>query len=151
MESREAPSVLRRSSLSALSAPSLAASTLFGPASSSLTSRNPTHCTNYKSSPSVVLSSLDHLLLVVKMIRAGAARALYAVTRTQLPRQLPAFRNQVTSSLLRSSRVTPSFVIQSIRCYSAPAGLSKDEAQGRIMDLLKNFDKVRLEKPSPRE
>ncbi|KIW14932.1 acyl carrier protein [Exophiala spinifera] len=76
------------------------------------------------------------------MIRAGAARALYAVTRTQVPRQLPVFRSQITSSLLQSSRVTPSFVLPSIRCYSAPAGLSKDEVQGRIMDLLKNFDKV---------
>lgn len=28
------------------------------------------------------------------------------------------------------------------RCYSAPAGLSKTEVEGRIMDLLKNFDKV---------
>jgi NADH dehydrogenase (ubiquinone) 1 alpha/beta subcomplex 1, acyl-carrier protein len=31
---------------------------------------------------------------------------------------------------------------QAIRCYSAPAGLSKEEVQGRIMDLLKGFDKV---------
>ena len=31
---------------------------------------------------------------------------------------------------------------QVIRCYSAPAGLSKPEVEGRIMDLLKNFDKV---------
>ncbi|KAI1608977.1 NADH dehydrogenase 1 alpha/beta subcomplex 1 [Exophiala viscosa] len=76
------------------------------------------------------------------MIRAGAVRALYAVTRTQVPRQLPAFRNQISSSLLQSSRTAPSFAITSIRCYSAPAGLSKDEVQGRIMDLLKNFDKV---------
>ncbi|KAK4936621.1 mitochondrial acyl carrier protein [Elasticomyces elasticus] len=76
------------------------------------------------------------------MIRAGVARALYAVTRTQVPRQLPAFRNQISSSLLQSSRIAPSFAVTSIRCYSAPAGLSKDEVQGRIMDLLKNFDKV---------
>lgn len=82
--------------------------------------------------------------LVLKMLRAGAVRALYAATRTQVPRQLPALRTGITSSL-QSSRVTPSFVLPSIRCYSAPAGLSKDEVQGRIMDLLKNFDKVRSE------
>ncbi|KAJ9611306.1 mitochondrial acyl carrier protein [Cladophialophora chaetospira] len=76
------------------------------------------------------------------MMRTGAVRALYAATRTQAIRQLPAFRSQISTSLLQSSRVTPSFVAQSIRCYSAPAGLSKDEVQGRIMDLLKNFDKV---------
>ncbi|EXJ67232.1 NADH dehydrogenase (ubiquinone) 1 alpha/beta subcomplex 1 [Cladophialophora psammophila CBS 110553] len=78
------------------------------------------------------------------MIRAGAARALYAATRTQVSRQLPAFRSRISTSLLQSSRVTPSFVIPSIRYYSAPAGLSKEEVQGRIMDLLKNFDKVRI-------
>ncbi|KIY02662.1 uncharacterized protein Z520_01127 [Fonsecaea multimorphosa CBS 102226] len=76
------------------------------------------------------------------MIRAGAVRALYAATRTQVPRQLPAFRSRISTSLLQSSRVTPSFVVPSIRYYSAPAGLSKEEVQGRIMDLLKNFDKV---------
>ncbi|KIW74819.1 acyl carrier protein [Fonsecaea pedrosoi CBS 271.37] len=76
------------------------------------------------------------------MIRAGAARALYAATRTQVPRQLPAFRSRISTSLLQTSRVTPSFVVPSIRYYSAPAGLSKEEVQGRIMDLLKNFDKV---------
>merc|ERR1712000_67946 len=39
-------------------------------------------------------------------------------------------------------RSRPPSVLSSIRCYSAPSGLSKDEVQGRIMDLLKNFDKV---------
>lgn len=78
------------------------------------------------------------------MFRAGAVRALYAATRTQIPRQLPAFRTQISSSLLRPSRVAPSAVVQSIRNYSAPSGLSKEEVQGRIMDLLKNFDKVRI-------
>lgn len=33
-------------------------------------------------------------------------------------------------------------MIPSIRAYSAHAGLSQDEVQGRILDLLKNFDKV---------
>ena len=33
--------------------------------------------------------------------------------------------------------------IPSLRWYSAPAGLAKEEVQGRIIDLLKNFDKVR--------
>ncbi|EXJ89710.1 NADH dehydrogenase (ubiquinone) 1 alpha/beta subcomplex 1 [Capronia epimyces CBS 606.96] len=75
------------------------------------------------------------------MFRAGAVRALYAATRTQVPRQLPAFRTQISASLLRSSLVAPSVVVPSIRCYSAPSGLSKEEVQGRIMDLLKNFDK----------
>lgn len=40
-------------------------------------------------------------------------------------------------------RYTPS-VFHAARCYSAAAGLSKQEVEGRIVDLLKNFDKVRL-------
>lgn len=31
---------------------------------------------------------------------------------------------------------------QAVRCYSAPGGLPKDEVQGRIIAILKNFDKV---------
>ncbi|EXJ95614.1 NADH dehydrogenase (ubiquinone) 1 alpha/beta subcomplex 1 [Capronia coronata CBS 617.96] len=76
------------------------------------------------------------------MFRVGAVRALYAVTRAQVPRQLPAFRSRISSSLLQSSRVAPSLVVSGIRSYSAPGGLSKEEVQGRIMDLLKNFDKI---------
>jgi hypothetical protein len=38
----------------------------------------------------------------------------------------------------------PSTYFQAVRCYSASAGLSQTEVTGRIMDLLKNFDKVHL-------
>lgn len=69
---------------------------------------------------------------LVAMFRTAAARALRAATRAPALRQSPIIRQ------------TPSFAIQSIRCYSAPASLSKDEVQGRIMDLLKNFDKAGL-------
>jgi NADH dehydrogenase (ubiquinone) 1 alpha/beta subcomplex 1 len=40
---------------------------------------------------------------------------------------------------------------QAARCYSASAGLTKEEVQGRIMDLLKNFDKVRVPLTDARE
>lgn len=79
----------------------------------------------------------------VKMLRTGAVKALQAITRTQVPRQLPAFRSRISSSYLQSSQIAPAFAVPSIRCYSASAGLTKPEVQGRIMDLLKNFDKVR--------
>lgn len=124
--------------------------------------RTPTPNPSPKSTPSPVHHfpcSLHHLSLLcnplrrvyrpinpfisVKMLRTGAVKALQAITRTQVPRQLPAFRSQITSSYLQSSQITPAFAISSIRCYSASAGLTKPEVQGRIMDLLKNFDKVR--------
>lgn len=91
------------------------------------------------SPPPLLPSNIPQL---VNMLRQGAVRALFAVTRTQIPRQVSACRPRLSQSLLQSSRVAPSFAVQSIRCYSAPAGLSKDEVQGRIMDLLANFDKV---------
>lgn len=82
--------------------------------------------------------------LPTKMMRATAVRALRAVAKPQFTQQISAIRPQLTTSFLQSSRNVPSFVVPSIRCYSAPAGLSKEETQGRIMDLLKNFDKVCL-------
>jgi hypothetical protein len=42
-----------------------------------------------------------------------------------------------------SSRSVPTILLAA-RCYSAPATLSKSEVEGRIVDLLKNFDKVLL-------
>jgi len=39
-------------------------------------------------------------------------------------------------------QMNPSTYFQAVRCYAASAGLSQDEVTGRIMDLLKNFDKV---------
>jgi hypothetical protein len=77
------------------------------------------------------------------MLRTAAVRALRAASTPRIVRQLTSSRPQgALNGLLRSSQAAPSFVLPSIRCYSAPAGLSKDEVQGRIMDLLKNFDKV---------
>ncbi|KAF2819775.1 acyl carrier protein [Ophiobolus disseminans] len=46
------------------------------------------------------------------------------------------------SSFFQPKQTTPSTYFQAVRCYAASAGLSKDEVTGRIMDLLKNFDKV---------
>jgi NADH dehydrogenase (ubiquinone) 1 alpha/beta subcomplex 1 len=46
------------------------------------------------------------------------------------------------SSLFQTQHIAPSARFQAVRCYAASAGLSQDEVQGRILDLLKNFDKV---------
>ncbi|MCJ1246539.1 Acyl carrier protein, mitochondrial [Trapelia coarctata] len=55
---------------------------------------------------------------------------------TQIPRSI------APSAYAILSRSSPSTRFQPARCYSAPAGLSRQEIEGRIMDLLKNFDKV---------
>jgi hypothetical protein len=78
------------------------------------------------------------------MLRTAAIRALRAASSPQIVRQITSARPQNLNTFLRSSQAAPSLAIPSIRFYSAPAGLSKDEVQGRIMDLLKNFDKVCL-------
>ncbi|KAJ5444046.1 Acyl carrier protein [Penicillium daleae] len=68
---------------------------------------------------------------IVRSLRASAPRA---AVKTPAP-------FQIRSSPI-AAQFTPSLVSQSIRFYSAPAGLSKDEIEGRIVNLLKNFDKV---------
>ena len=84
--------------------------------------------------------NLLHPLSPLTMFRIAAVRALRAAAAPQIARNI---RLQTHNSIVRSSRFAPSFVLPSIRCYSAPSGLAKEEVQGRIMDLLKNFDKVR--------
>jgi len=76
------------------------------------------------------------------MLRPAALRALRAVCTTRVARQVSQVRPQAYNSFIRSSPVAPSIAFPSTRWYSAPSGLSKEEVQGRIMDLLKNFDKV---------
>ncbi|TKX21619.1 acyl carrier protein [Elsinoe australis] len=54
----------------------------------------------------------------------------------------PATQSIVRPSLSVSRNTVRAAAVPSIRFYSAHAGLSKDEVEGRILDLLKNFDKV---------
>jgi NADH dehydrogenase (ubiquinone) 1 alpha/beta subcomplex 1 len=51
-------------------------------------------------------------------------------------------RSLLRNAINQSTSITPSMRFQAVRCYSASAGLGKDEITGRILDLLKNFDKV---------
>lgn len=39
----------------------------------------------------------------------------------------------------------PATSISAVRCYASGGGMKQDEVQGRILDLLKNFDKVGLD------
>lgn len=71
------------------------------------------------------------------MFRTAITRALRVAARPQFTQVV---RPQIAASIRQN---VPSFAVVSTRHYSAPSGLSKEEVQGRIMDLLKNFDKVR--------
>lgn len=77
------------------------------------------------------------------MFRSAIVRSL----RASLPRtaRTPApFYIRSSPVTARAPQFTPCVVSQAVRLYSAPAGLSKNEVEGRIVNLLKNFDKVRL-------
>ncbi|KAF2203043.1 ACP-like protein [Delitschia confertaspora ATCC 74209] len=76
------------------------------------------------------------------MFRAALLQAVRQAVRSAPRCQAPIARSAVRSSLFRPQQITPSTYFQAVRCYSAPASLSRDEVEGRIMDLLKNFDKV---------
>ncbi|KAF1916096.1 acyl carrier protein-like protein [Ampelomyces quisqualis] len=58
------------------------------------------------------------------------------------PRCQAAMARPVARSSFVQPKQIPSTHFQAVRCYSASAGLSELEITGRIMDLLKNFDKV---------
>ncbi|KAI9860154.1 MAG: Acyl carrier protein, mitochondrial [Trichoglossum hirsutum] len=47
-----------------------------------------------------------------------------------------------TSNIARSTHFAPALSSSAVRFYSAPAGLTQEQVEGRILDLLKNFDKV---------
>ncbi|KAF2807854.1 acyl carrier protein [Mytilinidion resinicola] len=76
------------------------------------------------------------------MFRTAILRTARAASRAAPRFQTPIARPAARSSLFQSKQITPAISFQSVRCYSAPTGLSKDEVEGRILDLLKNFDKV---------
>ncbi|KAJ5468537.1 hypothetical protein N7475_006289 [Penicillium sp. IBT 31633x] len=69
---------------------------------------------------------------IVRSLKASAPR----VIKTPAP-----FHIRSSPIAARVPQFNPCFT-QGVRLYSAPAGLSKTEAEGRIVNLLKNFDKV---------
>ncbi|EER26214.1 NADH-ubiquinoneoxido reductase, putative [Coccidioides posadasii C735 delta SOWgp] len=77
------------------------------------------------------------------MFRSALIRSLRtvsiprAVRNSSTVRQLPR-----ASAIVRQSQFAPCIPYQAIRSYSAPAGLNQSEVEGRIIDLLRNFDKI---------
>ncbi|CAL3971822.1 unnamed protein product [Diplocarpon coronariae] len=74
------------------------------------------------------------------MFRTALFRSARSATR-QTAQSLRAVARPASQSPLLQSRFAPS-AFHAVRCYSAAAGLSKPEVEGRIVDILKNFDKV---------
>jgi len=76
------------------------------------------------------------------MFRTVILASARAATHSCMRRPAAIASPIVRRSVIPSAHFAPATSFNAIRCYSASAGLSKDEVQGRIMDLLKNFDKV---------
>lgn len=77
-----------------------------------------------------------------KMLRAVVIRSARSVVRSGPCIRARVSRPSTASPVVRSTHFAPAASITAVRYYSAPAGLSKNEVEGRIIDLLKNFDKV---------
>ncbi|KAI4241607.1 MAG: hypothetical protein L6R40_004439 [Gallowayella cf. fulva] len=76
------------------------------------------------------------------MIRAALFHNVRCASRIAIRSHILPSRIVTPCLSLRPAVYNPSTLPQSARWYSAPAGLSKPEVEGRIMDLLKGFDKV---------
>lgn len=86
-------------------------------------------------SPTALYKSLN-------MFRTALLRSARSAVRAAPRCQAAMARPVARSSFVQPKQITPSVYFQAVRCYAASAGLSRDEVTGRIMDLLKNFDKV---------
>ncbi|KAK3674587.1 mitochondrial acyl carrier protein [Recurvomyces mirabilis] len=76
------------------------------------------------------------------MFRTSLVRATRAAVQATSRVQRPAFQRAIQTPFVQSRISTPATSISAIRCYASSSGLGQDEVTGRIMDLLKNFDKV---------
>jgi NADH dehydrogenase (ubiquinone) 1 alpha/beta subcomplex 1 len=78
------------------------------------------------------------------MFRTAIARSARVVAQSSSRSySTPAFRRAIIPSAPFARIPAPVSRIAAVRCYAAGSGLNKDEVTGRILDLLKNFDKVR--------
>ena len=78
------------------------------------------------------------------VIRTSMRRAAQVpATRLSIPKSTSSYPHPTCRSYtLLSRRVLPLASTRQLRWSSASAGLNRTEVEGRIMDLLKNFDRV---------
>ncbi|SMQ51788.1 unnamed protein product [Zymoseptoria tritici ST99CH_1A5] len=77
------------------------------------------------------------------MFRNALLRSARCVAQqTSVRAARPAVRTALRSPFITSRVSAPATSISAIRCYASSAGLGQEEVTGRILDLLKNFDKV---------
>lgn len=93
------------------------------------------------------------LLPLLKMFRSTVSRAAASATRTLAARSAtaatPRFASFASAALsgrrivaAPAAAARPVMASMAVRWYSAGGGLEKEEVEGRIVSLLKGFDKV---------
>jgi len=75
------------------------------------------------------------------MFRSAIIRSARSAASQPARQSAVIARFAASSSFVTKSQFIPS-AFQAVRCYSASSALPKTEVEGRIIDLLKNFDKV---------
>ncbi|GAB1733521.1 hypothetical protein KC363_g7011 [Hortaea werneckii] len=76
------------------------------------------------------------------MFRTAVLRSVRCAAQASTRVQRPAVQTAFRAPFVQSRISTPATSISAIRSYASSSGLSQDEVTGRILDLLKNFDKV---------
>ena len=76
------------------------------------------------------------------MFRTALTRSARSLAQASARTQQPLVRRAVASPFLQSRISKPAFAVPAVRCYASSSGLGQEEVTGRILDLLKNFDKV---------
>ena len=79
------------------------------------------------------------------MYRTALLRSARCLAQASTQVQRPAIQRAIRSPFMQTRISTPATSISAIRSYASSSGLGSDEVTGRIIDLLKNFDKVRSE------
>ncbi|KAK4498369.1 hypothetical protein PRZ48_011027 [Zasmidium cellare] len=77
------------------------------------------------------------------MFRTALLRSARCVAQTSTRAATrPAVRTAIRSPFITSRVSSPAATISAVRCYASSSGLAQEEVTGRILDLLKNFDKL---------
>ncbi|RMY85564.1 hypothetical protein D0861_06393 [Hortaea werneckii] len=76
------------------------------------------------------------------MFRTAVLRSVRCAAQASTRVQRPAVQTAFRAPFVQSRISTPATSISAIRSYASSSGLSQDEVTGRILDLLKNFDKL---------
>lgn len=79
---------------------------------------------------------------MASLFRISVGRTIRQTARVASVAHPPTYRSFSSCLSIRRTPVAQLLRQPAIRYYSASAGLGKDEVEGRIKDLMKNFDKV---------